>query len=254
MESVPSLNEFWDIDRNELNDQALSYTNNLFMKESTMNSNNGNSEDYSNINNNYSKDIPINTQLSSNEIIINENHYQDTNRYSDLASTFANKIPTKPKFAQIDPIKQNDPRYRSIGSDPFNYSSSSSSSWSYSSYWPGVSSILGKVWGASVHVASAIKDKLNENNVGSKIVFVGGKAIEIIVYTGGKIYEKGSEIIQSDTVRSIANKAGSGLLILKDKIVSGVQRRQPSSDSGYTLSNSSNYGINHQSSLIDDRN
>lgn len=203
-----------------------------------------------NYNNEDNNDVPINMQLSKSEIIINENHYQDTNRYSDLASTFANKIPTKPKFAQINPKNQNDPRYCSIGSDPYN--NSTSSSWSSSSYWSGVSSLLGKVWGASANVASVIKDKLNENNVGSKIVYVGGKAFQIIAYTGGKIYEKGSEIIQSNTVRAIASRAGNSILYLKDKIISGVVQRGQSEK--YSLSNSPNYGLNNQSSLIEDKN
>lgn len=125
----------------------------------------------------------------------------------------------EPQFTHTQ-SKSKDPRYGSVGSDPYEPDSDSSA------YWPGVSSFLGSVWDKPANVASAIKDKMGEMEVGSKILYAGGKTLEAIAYTGGKVYEKGSDIITSDTVKSLASSVGNGIIYLKDKIVSGSQTNQ----------------------------
>ena len=68
-------------------------------------------------------------------------------------------------------------------------------------------------------VASGVKDKMNEYEVGSKLLYVGGKTLGGISYVGGKLIQKGGEIITSDTVKNMASKTGEGLWYLKDKIM-----------------------------------
>ena len=60
---------------------------------------------------------------------------------------------------------------------------------------------------------------MNEYEVGSKLLYAGGKTFEGITYVGGKIIEKGGDIIRSDAVKTMASKTGEGLLYLKDKII-----------------------------------
>ena len=165
--------------------------------------------------------------MPKNEIIINEDQYQKARNQAELASTFTNPIPTEPKFNSISSDK-NDNRYSSVGSEGSNNNNNSifsSGLSSYSNWFPNsgyigtVGNILGTVWGAGVTVASGVKDKMNEYEVGSKLLYVGGKTFEGIGYVGGKIIEKGGDILRSDTVKNIAYKTGEGLWYLKDKII-----------------------------------
>ena len=60
---------------------------------------------------------------------------------------------------------------------------------------------------------------MNEYEVGSKIIYEGGKTFEGLSYVGRKIIEKGGEIIRSDSVKNMASKTGEGLWYVKDKIM-----------------------------------
>lgn len=98
------------------------------------------------------------------------------------------------------------------------------------------------MWEKPATVASALKDKMGEMEVGSKILYAGGKTLEAIAYTGGKVYEKGSEIITSDTVKSIASSVGNGIVYLKDKIVNGSQANPyEAKDNRYSSRSSDDY-------------
>lgn len=151
----------------------------------------------------------------------------------------------------------------------------SSSSFIPSFISSGASSLWGSVWGTTTTVASAVKNKLNESEVGSKILTVGGNTIDAITstgskmyekssemlsqtgskimekgselyetgkektvagitYTSGIIYEKGTEIIQGEIVKNIANQAGNSMIYIKDKIASTIQeanQEQPKNNS-----------------------
>jgi hypothetical protein len=75
-----------------------------------------------------------------------------------------------------------------------------------------------------------------EYDVGNKLLYVGGAAVSALAYTGGKILEKGSEVIHSETAANLAEKAGDGLSYIKSKIVGGG-----SSSSNYKYGNKGNY-------------
>ena len=142
-------------------------------------------------------------------------------------------------------ISSNDDRFGSVGSDP-NYSSSNNNS-SYSSWIPNsgylgtVGNILGTVFGAGVNIASGIKNKMNEYEVGSKLLYAGGKTVEGITYVGGKIIEKGGDIIKSDAVKAMASKTGEGLCYLKDKIMGSSNNSNNSSKGNYSSTGSDDY-------------
>ena len=215
MEPLPPKEEFWA----QLNSDEE--TSSLF--------NNNNNNSINQINNLpkndifYSNKFEEDAKMPKNEIIISEDQYQKARNQAEISSTFSNPIPTEPKFNSFSSDK-NDDRYSSVGSEKNNnnsyFNSASYSSWfPDSGYFGTVRNILGTVWGTGVTVASGVKDKMNEYEVGSKLLYVGGKTFEGIGYVGGKIIEKGGDIIRSDTVKNIAYKTGEGLWYLKDRIM-----------------------------------
>ena len=133
----------------------------------------------------------------------------------------------------------NDDRYGSVGSEP---NQSNNSSWFPNSGYLGtVGNILGTVVGAGINIASGIKNKMNEYEVGSKIIYAGGKTFEGLSYVGGKIIEKGGEIIRSDTVKNMASKTGEGLWYLKDKIMGKANNDNNNNDNKYSSKGSDDY-------------
>ena len=216
-EPMPRPENYWDETSNEDTESNLKYTNNLFSKKNYSNSNNNNNK------NPYPK----------SEIIISEDQYERARNYAETASQYTNTVPSEPKFAQIDPKYKNDSRYASIGSEPINNNEGYFSN--YSSYLGSVGGFLGGVWNVGSNVASTIKDKMSEYDVGNKLLYVGGAAVSALAYTGGKIIEKGSEVINSETASNLAGKAGEGLSYIKNKIVGG------SSSSNYKYGGKGNY-------------
>ncbi len=215
----PSLNE----DYNFRNDEGFSNRNNRNNSGGYNNSNNLNDlNDIFNFNENsipdYSKTASRNNfeafdnSFPKSEIIISDNHYQSSN--NNISSNFKNTTPTPPKFKTFESSYKNDSRFASIGSEPMDSYSDNSSG----GYLSTVGSVLGSLWTNSVNAATYVKDKMTEYEVGSKIMYVGGKAIQAVAYAGGKAIEKGAEIAQSETMHNIVSAAGEGIGNLKDKI------------------------------------
>ena len=208
MEPLPPKKEFWvQLDSEEESNQLF---------------NNNTNKNNININPNENEE----EKIIKNQIIIDEDQYQKARNKSEITSTFTNPILTEPKFSSISSDK-NDDRYGSVGSEQnnnnnnniFNNLSSYSSWFPNSGYIGTVGNILGTVWGAGTTVASGVKDKIEEYDLGKKIIYVGGKTIEGIGYVGGKIIEKGGDILRSETVKNLAYKTGEGLWYLKDKFM-----------------------------------
>ena len=246
MEPLPPKEEFWSQVNSDEESSSL-FNNNK-------NNNNNSINQINNFAKNdifYSNQFEEDAKMPKNEIIIGEDQYQKARNQAEIASTFTNPIPTEPKFTSISSDK-NDDRYSSVGSEKNNNNGilSSYSSWFPNSGYLGtVGNILGTVWGAGVTVASGVKDKINEYEVGSKLLYVGGKTFEGIGYVGGKIIEKGGDIIRSDTVKNIAYKTGEGLWYLKDRIMgSGNNNSNNSNNKG----DDSFLGGNYSSTGSDD--
>ena len=236
MEPLPPKEEFWAPATFE--DEAPSLFDNK--------NNNNNSNNFFSNNDNFLSNLTDNEKMPKNEIIINEDQYEKARHQAEISSTFTNPIPTEPKFKSIS-YSSNDDRFGSVGSEPnFNTSSSSGSS-SYSSWFPNsgylgtVGNILGTVFGAGMTVASGVKNKMNEYEVGSKLLYVGGKTFEGITYVGGKLIEKGGDIIRSDTVKTMASKTGDGLWYLKDKIMGTSSSNNNDNKGNYSSKGSDDY-------------
>ena len=212
MEPLPPKEEFWAPMNFEDEAPSLFNTNS---KKNNFFSQNDNFFSTSN--------LSEEQKMPKNEIIINEDQYQKARNQAEISSKIEAPIATEPKFKSVAAISSNDDRFGSVGSDP-NYSSNNNNS-SYSSWIPNsgylgtVGNILGTVFGAGINIASGIKNKMNEYEVGSKLLYAGGKTVEGITYVGGKIIEKGGDIIKSDAVKAMASKTGEGLCYLKDKIM-----------------------------------
>jgi len=225
MEPLPPKEEFWAPTNFE--DEAPSLFNN----------DNPNKNNFFSKNDNNYSNISEEQKYPKNEIIINEDQYQKARHQAEISSTISNPIPTEPKFKSVS-YSNNDDRFGSVGSEVnFNSGGNSSDSSSYGSWFPNsgylgtVGNILGTVVGAGITVASGVKDKMTEYEIGNKLLYVGGKTFEGITYVGGKIIEKGGDILRSDTVKTMASKTGEGLWYLKDKIM-GSTNNNSSSNSG----------------------
>jgi len=209
MEPLPPKEEFWA--PANIDDEAPS----IFDDKNSKNKNNFFSE-----NDNYS--IKEQEKYPKNDIIIKEDQYQKARHQAEISSIISNPIPSEPKFKSIS-SNNNDERYGSVGSEP-NYSSNNNQSsytgwFSNSGYLGTVGNILGTMVGAGINLASGVKNKMSEYEVGNKLLYVGGKTFEGISYVGGKIIEKGGDILRSDTVKNMASKTGEGLWYIKEKIM-----------------------------------
>ena len=242
MEPLPPREEFWSQLNSE--DEPSPLFNNNSNINTNINFNTSPKTDMFYSNNYENDDRPF----SKNELIINEDQYQKARNQAEIASTFSNPIPTEPKFTSVSSDK-NDDKYGSVGSEPNNNSKAFSSFSTYRSWFPDsgyigtVGNILGTVWNAGATVASGVKDKMNEYEVGSKLLYVGGKTFEGIGYVGGKIIEKGGDILRSETVKNLAQKTGEGLWYLKDKIIGSSN-----SNSSYNKNDKNSFLVGNYSS------
>lgn len=232
MEPLPPKEEFWAPLDEDLESQIFN-TN----KKSDNNNNN-----FFSSNDNYLSNKPEYDKMPKNEIIISEDQYEKARRQAEISEKISNPIPSEPKFSSVSSSNK-DARYGSVGSDPVNNSGGGyfSGIIGNSGYLGTVGNILGTVWGAGCTVASGIASKMNEYSVGSKILYVGGKTVEGITYVGGKIIEKGGEILTSDAVKNMASKTGESIVYLKDKLTGNTGGSNSGGSGNYSSTSSDNY-------------
>jgi hypothetical protein len=103
------------------------------------------------------------------------------------------------KFTSISSTYNDDPRFASISSDPITYKNDEEYKESNSTFY----SYLGIAYNKTKAFASIVKDKIVEMDLGSKLKETGGKTVDVLKYTGSKVYEKGSEVV---VINSINNR------------------------------------------------
>ena len=271
MEPEPPMDKYWELASKEDDNfnNNNNYSNNLFSKNynnsmfnNTNNnqnknnnsinipnySSNNNNNYYDSYNNNNNNNDYYRSDFPKREIVINEDQYQKARYYAEQSKNYEvnTSIPSEPKFKYTNPIYKNDSRFASIGSEPIDNSAFSSGD----GYLGTFGNILGNVWNTGVNVASTIKDKMNEYDVGNKLVTIGGAAVSAIAYTGGKIIEKSSEAINSETAQNLASKVGEGLSNIKNKITGNNDtafggNKKYISDSKYSSTSSDSYYDNY---------
>jgi hypothetical protein len=126
---------------------------------------------------------------------ISSDHYSRNNYNSNVDSDLDNK------FVTISSSYNNDSRFASISSAPIQQETSYSNSDRFGSTSSDSQSTSSKVWGylgyaynISKDVAWAVKEKVVEMDLPTKLKPLGERALEGAIYVGGKMYEAGTEI------------------------------------------------------------
>jgi hypothetical protein len=119
---------------------------------------------------------------------INDDHYKKN--YSSVDSSSMSNTRDGNKFATVSSSYKNDTRFASISSEPIQpfeeVQPETNSSRLYS--------FLGVAYQTSAYVAGAVRDRVSTMDLGTKLQYTGGKTVEVLKYTGSKVYEKSSEL------------------------------------------------------------
>ena len=221
LEDIPNKNEFlepYNTDENEKENRNMNLNEILYLNKNSNHYQEIN-EDRININNGDNGDQFIGDQLidyPKNKITIDDEQYISAKKNKKLKEKLDNSVLNKESL--IDKLNsQEEEKYSSIGSDP-NITSDKNSLFQNSGYFSAVGNLIQKVWNTGVQTTSEVKEKISEYTIGKGILFLGGKFVDGVVYIGGKIIEKGADIINSEMARRIVNKAGEGFNYLGQKI------------------------------------
>lgn len=195
LEQLPPKEEYWNSyleENNESNNININY--NMNKNENIVEYDNSNDNQFIN---GHLIDYP------KNSITIDEEHYTIAKEKKILEDKYENSILKKDSFSSKD---KNDPKYSSVSSID-NNNDNNSSMFQNSGY-------IGTIG----NIVTTVKDKINEYQIGKGLLYLGGKVYDGVVFIGGKIIEKGSDLINSQTAQSIIHNAGEGLKYIAYKI------------------------------------
>lgn len=131
----------------------------------------------------YTADSEVN--LNKMMINISSNHY--TNSYNSVSSSVSNE---GEKYSTISKSYKDDNRFASVSSQPLNDDEPEEVPDTTSGK---IFFFLGAAYGKTKELACIVKDKVSTMELGSKIIYGGGVAVEAVKYTGSVVYEKGQE-------------------------------------------------------------
>ena len=235
LEQLPPQNEILEPyqENNDLDiDNILINKNNNFINNNIINTNEDNSVYSENDNNDFMHKL----DYPKNSINIDEEQYSKAK--DEIISN--NKNDT---LLTVD-----DPKYESIGSDNGKKYSNNSG------YISMVGNILYKVWDTGVYATSSVKDKMSEYQLGKNILFLGGKLYEGVAYIGGKLIEKGADIIHSETTQNLLHKAGEGIKYITNKFKGGNRDREENNDYTNVFDGSKERNISSKYNNLDSEN
>jgi hypothetical protein len=219
--------------------KGKNYYNNNGEYPSFKNNSIDNYNNYFNDNNQIIDDNLI--EYPKSEIKIDEDHYSFAKENKKLKEKYQNSILNKDTL--LDKTEEDNEKYNSIGSEPYN--TSNSSIFQNSGYIGTVGNILHTVWDTGVQATSGVREKMNEYTLGKGVLYIGGKLVEGVVYIGGKIYEKSVDIINSEMTRNIFNKAGEGISYISQKITKNKNNGENNENNNYIdISDNINYDKN----------
>ena len=219
--------------------KGKNYYNNNGEYPSFKNNSIDNYNNYFNDNNQIIDDNLI--EYPKSEIKIDEDHYSFAKENKKLKEKYQNSILNKDTL--LDKTEEDNEKYNSIGSEPYN--TSNSSIFQNSGYIGTVGNILHTVWDTGVQATSGVREKMNEYTLGKGVLYIGGKLVEGAVYIGGKIYEKSVDIINSEMTRNIFNKAGEGISYISQKITKNKNNGENNENNNYIdISDNINYDKN----------
>ena len=159
---------------------------------------------------------------SKNEIKIDINQYKDARNKSEFLMKLSEVDKTQPELNDNN-IINNEDRYGSVGSEHNNLNSNISSYFNwlpFPQYFDEVKKIINNANSVATNNNnnSEENNRLNRQELRNNFLSLGNKTFGGISFIGGKIIEKGVDIIKSDTMKNIVRKTGQGLWYIKDKI------------------------------------
>ena len=231
LDQLPPKEEFWDSyqDNNNTNNNLDSINLNI-----NTNMNINQIKDDLNKNENYATfDNNINNQFIDGHLIdypkssitIDEEQYTIAKEKKILEDKLENSVLKKDSLLNED----KDPKYSSVSSD--NDNENNTSLFQNSGYIGTIGNIFSSMWNAT----SSVRERMNEYTIGKSILYFGGKVYDGVVFLGGKIIEKGTDLIYSETTKNIVHKAGEGLIYIAQKItgVNGNSNNNENSSNNY---------------------
>ena len=158
---------------------------------------------------------------SKNEIIIDINQYQFARDKSENLRNLSEKEKTQVELNDNN-IINNEERYSSVRSEQNNNLNNNIFSYidwlPFPQYFDDIKKIINNANRASSNNITQEEIIQNRQELKNNFLSLGNKTFGGINYIGGKIIEKGVDIIKSDTMKNIFRKTGQGLWYIKDKI------------------------------------
>jgi len=158
---------------------------------------------------------------SKNEIKIDINQYQYARDKSENLRNSFEMEKTQPELNNIN-IINNEERYGSVGSGQDNNLNNKLTSYMdwlpFPQYFDDIKKIINNANGAASNNNNQEEINKNRQELKNNLLSLGNKTFGGMNYIGGKIIEKGIDIIKSDTMKNIFRKTGQGLWYIKDKI------------------------------------
>ena len=144
-------------------------------------------------------------------IAINEEDYTIAKEKKILENKLENSVLKKESLLNVE----KDPKFSSISNEN---EIENDSLFENSGYIGTISNIVSTVWETGSNTASNIKEKINEYQIGKGLLYLGGKVYDGVIFIGGKIIEKGSDIIHSQAAQNIVHKASEGISYITQRI------------------------------------
>ena len=233
LEQLPPKEEFWQSyeDDNNINIESNNSKSNININFNTNNLNEDNNKNFVYYDDGHEKQFVDGRIIDypKSSIVINEDQYVIAKENKILTEKLENSVLKKDSLLED---YKNDPKFNSVSSEGGN--GRNNSLFQNNGYMGTVGNIIYTVWDSGVYATSTVKDKINEYQIGRSILYIGGKVYNGVAYIGGKIIEKGTDLIYSETTKNIVHKAGEGLIYIAHKITG-------SRDNNTNENNSINY-------------
>jgi len=233
LEQLPPKEEFWQSyeDDNNINIESNNSKSNININFNTNNLNEDNNKNFVYYDDGHEKQFVDGRIIDypKSSIVINEDQYVIAKENKILTEKLENSVLKKDSLLED---YKNDPKFNSVSSEGGN--GTNNSLFQNNGYMGTVGNIIYTVWDSGVYATSTVKDKINEYQIGRSILYIGGKVYNGVAYIGGKIIEKGTDLIYSETTKNIVHKAGEGLIYIAHKITG-------SRDNNTNENNSINY-------------
>jgi hypothetical protein len=132
---------------------------------------------------------------TSSGVLISDEHYMKSNNNTD--DSYSNAFKTykysdgDDKYATISTKYGTDPRFASISSQPIEKINVED----VNPQNKGILDYIGNVYNTTKDIASTLKDRATEYELGTKIQETGSKTFEVLKSTGTFVYEKSSDIV-----------------------------------------------------------